>query len=308
MTTALALWFVFSVAIAAYVGLAVIAVGAGARAWWFLAAAPVVVALVPLAVASFHCTLAWIFRAPRPPEHRIGMAAAARLLVHEALAILVSWPRMALFRWCMRELPPTLAGVPVLLLHGVLCNAGVWQRVRTHLVARGIARVYALTFAPPVGSIEDFADQVASRVDAILAETGAQRLALVGHSMGGLVARAYLRRYGAEKIALTMTLGTPHHGSVHAWLFAGAALAQMRPGNAWLAELNRTEGASCPVRFVSLWSWHDSMVAPQTSSRLAGAVDIELDGIGHNALLDDARVFECMARELAGLQAQTPGS
>lgn len=308
MTTALALWFVFSVAVAAYVGLAGVAIAAGARAWWFLAAVPILAALVPLAVASFHCALAWIFRAPRPPEHRIGMAAGARLLLREAMAILVSWPRMALFRWSMRESPPMSTGVPVLLLHGVLCNAGVWRGMRAYLAANGIAQVYALTFTPPVGSIEDYADQLASRVDAILAETGAERLALVGHSMGGLVARAYLRRYGAERVALTMTLGTPHHGSVHAWLFAGAALAQMRPGNAWLAELNRTEGESYPVRFVSLWSWHDSMVAPQTSSRLAGTVNVELDGIGHNALLGDARVFECVARELAGLQAQTPGS
>ena len=308
MTTALALWLIFSLAIAAYVGLAGVAIAAGARAWWFLAAAPVLVAFVPLAVASFHCTLAWIFRASRPPGHRIGMAAGVRLLVDEALAILVSWPRMALFRWYVREPPRTAVGVPVLLLHGVLCNAGVWRGMCAYLAARGIARVYALTFTPPVGSIEDFADQLASRVEAILAETGAGRLALVGHSMGGLVARAYLRRYGADRIALTMTLGTPHHGSVHAWLFAGAALAQMRPGNAWLAELNRTEGESCPARFVSLWSWHDSMVAPQTSSRLAGAVNIELDGIGHNALLGDARVFECVARELAGLQREMPGS
>ena len=81
MTTALALWLIFSLAIAAYVGLAGVAIAAGARAWWFLAAAPVLVAFVPLAVASFHCTLAWIFRVSRPPGHRIGMAAGVRLLV-----------------------------------------------------------------------------------------------------------------------------------------------------------------------------------------------------------------------------------
>ena len=47
---------------------------------------------------------------------------------------------------------------------------------------------------------------------------------------------------------------------------------------------------------VSLWSWHDSMVAPQTSSRLADSENIELSGVGHNALLGDpvalARVAE----------------
>ena len=45
-----------------------------------------------------------------------------------------------------------------------------------------------------------FADQVAAKIDAILAATGAARVAIVGHSMGGLVARAYLRRHGARKV------------------------------------------------------------------------------------------------------------
>ena len=103
--------------------------------------------------------------------------------------------------------------------------------------------------------------------------------------MGGLVARAYLRRYGGRKVSPVITLGTPHHGSVHAWIFPGTSLAQLRPGNAWLAELNRGAVAPAGVRVVSLWSWHDSMVAPQTSARLDGAENIALAGVGHNALV-----------------------
>ena len=148
------------------------------------------------------------------------------------------------------------------------CNAGALNGLRRHLVARDIGPVYTLSYGPPLASIELFADQLAARVDAILRATGAARVAIVGHSMGGLVARAYLRRYGAAKVRSVMTLGTPHHGSVHARFFPGDCLAQLRPGNAWLADLNRTEGSPPTVRFVSLWSWHDSMVAPQTSARL----------------------------------------
>jgi triacylglycerol esterase/lipase EstA (alpha/beta hydrolase family) len=198
----------------------------------------------------------------------------------------------------MREPVPASARTPVLLLHGVLCNAGALYGLRGYLVARSIGPVYALSYGPPLASIEVFADQVAAKVDAILRATGASRVAIVGHSMGGLVARAYLRRYGPQKVSSVMTLGTPHHGSVHAWLFPGIPLAQLRPGNAWLAELNRGEGAPSGVRLVSLWSWHDSMVAPQTSARLAGAENVELSGIGHNALLGDRRVFALVAAEL----------
>lgn len=308
MTTAIALWLIFAAAVATYLGWAVVAVGQGASAWWFVAAGPVAAAAIPVALATVYFVLAWVFRTPRPPEHRIGYAASARLLANEVAAIALSWPRMALFRWLIRDPPPAPAAAPVILLHGVLCNAGVWRGLGAYLAERDIAPVYTLTVGPPLASIEDFSEQLAARVDAVLAATTADRVALVGHSMGGLVARAYLRRYGTAKIAFVMTLGTPHHGSVHAWLFPGTSLAQLRPGNPWLAELNRSEGDPTPFRFVSLWSWHDSMVAPQASSRLAAAVNIELDGIGHNALLCDRRIFECVATELLTLRAARQGS
>ena len=49
---------------------------------------------------------------------------------------------------------------------------------------------------------------------------------------------------------------------------------------------------------MSIWSWHDSMVAPQTSSELPGAVDVTIVGVGHNALLGDARVFGFVQDEI----------
>jgi triacylglycerol esterase/lipase EstA (alpha/beta hydrolase family) len=304
MPTALALGFLFVAGTTAYVLLAGWAVAEGARAWWFVAAAPFVVGAIALAFALFHGTIAWVFRTPRPPGHRVGWAAGVRLLAEESMAVLVSWPRMIFFHWLARDPAPAPAAHPVLLVHGVLCNAGVWRGLRAHLAAQRLGPVYALSLAPPTASIDAFADQLAAKVDAVLHATGAPRVALVAHSMGGLVARAYLRRHGGDKVELVMTLGTPHHGSVHAWLFPGAALAQMRPGSGWLAELGRAEGERFPVHFVSLWSWHDTMVAPQTSARLAGAVNVELDGVGHNALLGEPRVYERVAAEIGrGLRA-----
>ena len=144
------------------------------------------------------------------------------------------------------------------------------------------------------------------KIDAILAATGARRVAIVGHSMGGLVARAYLRRHDPAKVSTVVTIGTPHHGSVHAWLFPGVCLGQLRPNNAWLAELNRGEAAPGGVRVVSLWSWHDSMVAAQKSGELDGAVNIALSGIGHNALVANPRVFALVAEELKRVAQTAP--
>ena len=299
MTTAIVLWFLIGGGVACYVGWSAAAVAAGANPWAFVAGAPLVYAAVLVTITATWFALAWRFRAQRPPEVRIGLAASVRLFWDELRAIGRSGPRMTLHRWLMRDPPPAPATAPVLLLHGVLCNAGVLRGLARDLVGRWIGPVYTLSYGPPLCSIEVFADQVAAKVDAILGATGAARVSIVGHSMGGVVARAYLRRCGGTKISSLMTLGAPHHGSVHAWLFPGACLRQLRPGNSWLAELNDTEGTPCAVRIVSLWSWHDSMVAPQTSSRLAGAENIELSGIGHNALLGDRRVFALVADELS---------
>jgi triacylglycerol esterase/lipase EstA (alpha/beta hydrolase family) len=298
LITAIALWLVGGGGLALYIGWAATAVAGGASPWPYAAGLPLLYLATLVAFALVWFALAWICRARRPPESQIGFAATLRLFREEVRAIGRSGPRMALCHWLMRDPASAPAGAPVLLLHGVLCNAGAMRGLRRDLVARKIGPVYALSYGPPLASIDTFADQVAAKVDAILGATGASRVAIVGHSMGGLVARAYLRRYGPEKVSVVMTLGAPHHGSVHAWLFPGVSLAQLRPGNAWLAELNRSEGTSAGVRLVSLWSWHDSMVAPQTSSRLAGAENIELAGIGHNALLGDRRVYALVAAEL----------
>ena len=92
-------------------------------------------------------------------------------------------------------------------------------------------------------------------------------------------------------------IGAPQAGSVHARLFPGVSLSQIRPGSAWLAGLNAAPlPPSLPV--VSIWSWHDSMVAPQLSARLPGVRDVELAGVGHNALLTDPEVARLVAEEL----------
>jgi triacylglycerol esterase/lipase EstA (alpha/beta hydrolase family) len=205
---------------------------------------------------------------------------------------------MVFYPWLMRDPAPAPAPSAVLLLHGVLCNAGVWAGLKRRLEHRLQAPVYSLSYGPPLASIEAFADQVAAKIDAILAATGARNIAIISHSMGGLVARAYLRRFGGAKVRLLITIGTPHHGSFHAYLFPGTCLAQLRPGNAWLAALNASESQPPPCRVVALWSRHDSMVAPQASARLAGAEEITLTGIGHNALLADASVYAAIEREL----------
>ncbi|MEO8487265.1 MAG: alpha/beta fold hydrolase [Betaproteobacteria bacterium] len=297
MWTAVTLWLVIGTGVIALGAAASHAVRAGSPAWPWIAAIPGLYLALILVFTLVYFAIAWARRAPRPASARLGLRRALRLFRREFLAVAASPPRMMGYRRVERDPTPAPASDPVLLLHGVLCNAGVWRSMKRRLAKAGIGPVYAPSYGPPLASIDLFADQAAAKIDRILADTGAKQVSIVAHSMGGLVARAYLRRYGGAKVRRVITIGTPHAGSVHAWLFPGMALGQLRPGNAWLEALPAPgENGSPP--FVSLWSWHDSMVAPQTSARLAHGRNIEVVGVGHNALLTDPEVAKRVIEEL----------
>ncbi len=249
-------------------------------------------------------SIAWVHRTPRPVEAQLDLRGSLRLFAGEYAALLGSAWRMGFGWWFMREPAPAPADAPVLLVHGVLCNGGIWLGVRGALRRRGLGPVYTISYGPPLASIETFADQLAARVEAIVAATGAPTVSLVAHSMGGLVARAYMRRHGSARVSRLVTLGTPHAGSVLAWLLPGTCLKQLRRGNPWLDALNAAPLP--PVPIVSIWSWHDSMVAPQDSARLPGAENVAVVGVGHNAMPRDARVMDLVTAALAGARAPAP--
>ena len=152
-------------------------------------ARPLCISRVLFAFTLLWFALAWVFRATRPREMRIGFARERRASSGTKCArSAVPARSMALYRLACRDPPPAPARAPVLLLHGVLCNAGAMRDLRAELVARKIGPVYTMSYGPPLESIELFVDQVAAKIDAILAATGASRVAIVGHSMGGIVA------------------------------------------------------------------------------------------------------------------------
>ena len=307
MWTAATLWVsVLAVGFAYALAAARSIAAGGSPAAWIVGAA-LLYACAIAAMTAIYFALAWIYRSPRPPDMRLGPRQTLRLAWHEFWSLAGAAPRMMLYRALVPDPAPARIDVPVLLLHGVLCNAGVWRRLTRFLAARGIPGVYSLSYGPPLASVELFADQMEAKIDAILAATGARQVMIVSHSMGGVVVRAYLRKYGRGKLARVLTIGAPHHGSVHAWLFFGTSLSQLRPGSAWLAALAR-EPLAPGLRFVSLWSWHDSMIAPQLSSRLDGAVDMPIAGVGHTALLGDPQMFARVLDEIEAARAPTSGS
>ncbi|PLY41311.1 lipase [Janthinobacterium sp. ROICE36] len=239
---------------------------------------------------------------PVPPEYQLDVMGAARLFLGELRATLwtSSWGMLRPRLHAADCITPG-QGLPVLLVHGYVCNRGYWTQLSAQLARAGIAHD-AVDLEPIVADIEAFVPQVERAIVALCARTGSNRVIIVAHSMGGLVARAWLRHYGAARVARIITIGTPHHGTALANLAAGTNARQMSRINgapdAWLAQLAASETPALRALITSMYSQHDNIVAPPTSAHLPGARNLAFGGIGHVALASDARVLRQLVAEI----------
>ena len=258
-------------------------------------------------ITANNVCLNWRYRSATPAQHRPQRGAWCPMFFEEFGATLLAsswsmaWPGTARCVW------PDGAGPPVLLIHGYGCNRGYWKQMSALLRQAHISHD-AIDLEPIGAAIDDYVPQVQRAVLALCAAGGSESVIIVAHSMGGLVARAYLRAHGSARVARVITLGTPHHGTRLASFGFGRNAMQMRRGgrspgaggSAWLAALAAAEDGPRRARFTSIYSHHDNIVAPQTSCHLPGAKNIELGGIGHVALGRNRRVLGCVLDEIVG--------
>lgn len=220
-----------------------------------------------------------------PEKLRIGPIDALRMVFEEYAALILLFTAIQPFEsfWLGPDRLNKLSGerLPLLLIHGYQCNRGFWLWLRPRLEAAGWT-VATHSMEPAWTEIDNYAEGIARRIDELLAATGAPQVILIGHSMGGLACRTYLRTHGKGKVARMITLGSVHHGSRLAWLGIGPNARQMRIGNPWLLALGATEAVPLPQGSVSIYSHHDNFVFPQeTGSRLEGAANVAISGVSH---------------------------
>ena len=242
------------------------------------------------------------YAAPPPADCRIGVLRGVALYVREVAAFFALFSVVMPFeRFFMA---PDRIGrseggrLPVLLIHGYQCNRGFWVELRGRL-ARAGWQAATLSLNPVFNDIDGYVDLVARRIDEVCAAAGTEKIILVGHSMGGLVSRAYLRRHGSGKVAKLVTLGSPHRGSRLAVLGLGENARQMVPGSAWLAALDAPGAVPLPAATVSVYSCQDNYVMPQDSSLLDGARIVPLAGIGHLEMAFSTEIARLLLAELA---------
>ncbi|MEU4682501.1 alpha/beta fold hydrolase [Streptomyces xinghaiensis] len=199
---------------------------------------------------------------------------------------------------------------PVLLLHGFIDNRSVFVLLRRALRRHGHRQVEALNYSPLTCDIRSAAAALAERVEEICERTGRARIDVVGHSLGGLIARYYVQRLGGHaRVRTLVTLGTPHSGTTAApWLSAHPIVRQMRPDSPVIEELS-APAPECATRFVCFWSDLDQVVLPPATARIEhpdlAVVNIRVSGIGHLALPVHGAVAAEILRALDAPEANT---
>lgn len=82
--------------------------------------------------------------------------------------------------------------------------------------------IYTIDLGSPFLSIEEYAEKVKEKAKQIAHETGHTKLALIGHSMGGLVSAYYAIHLAPEgSIRSVITLGSPMQGTKVAFFGVG---------------------------------------------------------------------------------------
>lgn len=271
-------------------------------AWSVVLAASLGLALLMRCVAVAGTFVLAATLSPTGESAPLSMAGRLRLVGAEiisttlAYSVLMPFPRA--FGRPDSRLPPRTGALPVLLVHGYICNSGIWAPMRRFLEANSVP-TYTHDLEPVYAGIDDYAAALESRIEDICLATGAQSLVIVAHSMGGLAARACLRARGGARIAKLVTLGTPHHGTRTAALGQGLNARQMEPSSAWLVDLARDERSLPAVPVTSIYSSDDNVIVPQESSVFDGAKNVRVSGIGHVSLAFSAPVRDMVLAEVA---------
>jgi triacylglycerol esterase/lipase EstA (alpha/beta hydrolase family) len=183
----------------------------------------------------------------------------------------------------------------LVLVHGFVCNRGLWNAWLPRLQARGIPFV-AVNMEPVFGSINDYAPTVEAAVRRVEQATGHAPV-VVGHSMGGLAIRAWMSAFaGGERVHRVVTIGSPHRGTWLARFGMSTNSREMAQETSWQKALRSRESEAQFARFTCFYSHCDNIVFPASTATLPGADNRHVTGVAHVHLLDAPEVFDEVMR------------
>jgi triacylglycerol lipase len=208
------------------------------------------------------------------------------------------------------------AETPILMVHGIIDNHSIFTLLQRALRRRGFATVSSYDYGLLTRDIPTAAVLLGEAIEKLAANTGYEQVHVIGHSLGGLIARYYVQRLGGDvRVHTLVTLGTPHSGTEVARPFRTLPLlGQLTPGSSVLQELAEP-APDCRTRFLVFASDLDHVVRPSGNARLEhsdlSVRNVEVRGVGHLSLANNSSVAFTIASTLTELDpfetSKTPG-
>ncbi|WP_321531315.1 alpha/beta fold hydrolase [uncultured Desulfuromonas sp.] len=253
----------------------------------------VLVVLVALAILIAVCVLFsgvlfWYERANQDSkllDQRFQLSRWSRILKIYTLEYLVTLASLLIYPLGLQnsKYPQRAKERPiVLLIHGLYLNRASSFYLQKRL-KQGERHIITLNL-PPWREVETLTECIDRVVHTLRQDDFTGSIDLVGHSLGGLIARNYVQRRGGDKhIRRCITVGAPHFGSKLVPFSISKTARQLAPDSLFIEQLSQSEWPES-VDFYSIFSPLDNIVLPPGRSKHPAACNIEIANSGHVTL------------------------
>jgi triacylglycerol lipase len=198
------------------------------------------------------------------------------------------------------------AETPIVLVHGIIDNHAIFTVMEHALRRRGFQTLSAYDYGLLTHNIPQAAARLGEAIEELAAATGYERVHVIGHSLGGLIARYFVQRLGGDRHVHTLvTLGTPHQGTQLAWAAPLLPLVrQLTPNSSLIQELAEP-APECRTRFIAFYSDIDHLIVPTRNARLdhpdLNVQNVAVNGVGHLSMPNNGRIAFTIAQALRDL-------
>jgi triacylglycerol lipase len=187
---------------------------------------------------------------------------------------------------------------PIIVIHGYAMNRANFVPLAFRLSRAGLGPIVGFEYWT-LGRTAAAARQLSWFVDHVIAQTGANQVDIVGHSMGGVVGRYYVALGGGDGVvAHLVTLGSPHGGTDVSAIGVGHPTRELVIGSKLVTRL-AAAAAPKQTKVTTIFSRGDALVPEARQAAIAGAERIVYDDLGHVALLGSRRVARDIIERLS---------
>ncbi|MEU9092436.1 alpha/beta fold hydrolase [Streptomyces sp. NPDC048428] len=242
----------------------------------------------------------------RSPRRLLGVLAAAAvaftLFGSTSAAGAAETTTPSTTRSAQAAVQPLSTSTPVVFVHGYTGNASNWVTAKSVFQLNGwsSSKLFAYEYNSYGNNVTN-AQGLATFVNNVKSQTGASKVAIVNHSMGGLVSQYYLKVLGGNtSVSHLASIAGANHGTT----FASACLIyttcqQMYPGSSFISQISSGDETPGDTAYATWYSACDGVILPYTSTKLSGATNHNVACQTHIGYLTDTVVLGQIARFVA---------